>query len=43
MTYVSKIVEIVGRSTKGWEDAAQVNDEVKEIMKKYRYNTHDKF
>jgi flavin-binding protein dodecin len=27
MTYISKIVEIVGSSTKGWEDAAQVNDD----------------
>jgi flavin-binding protein dodecin len=24
MTHVAKIVEIVGSSTKGWEDAAQV-------------------
>jgi flavin-binding protein dodecin len=27
MTYVSKIVEIVGSSDTSWENAAQVNDD----------------
>jgi flavin-binding protein dodecin len=37
MTHVAKIVEIVGSSTKGWEDAAQVAvDEAKKTIREIR-------